>query len=401
MKRSLESVLIKPAGPDCNLACRYCFYLNKSELFPDASQHRMPVEVLEELNRQMFAQPLQNLSFNWQGGEPTLMGLEFFEKAVSFQQRYGRGQTVSNTLQTNGLLLDDKWCRFLSRYRFLVGLSLDGPQQIHDYYRKSIPGEGSYNRVIEKYRLLQESGVDVNVLSVLTDRSVKHIKEIYQHHKNIGLNFMQFIPCLESAAGQIQPYSLSPDGYGQALCELFDLWIGDFEDGRPTTSIRQFESLFFHYVGLEPPDCTMRQECGVYLVLEHNGDIFPCDFYVNQELKLGNILRNNLVEVFNSAPQFEFGLKKRNLPEQCLECQWLHYCRGGCPKERIVERKNYFCSGLTTFFQHSQKQFQLLAARWKAEQKQSAAPKAQMAKPGRNSPCICGSGLKFKKCCGK
>lgn len=238
MNRSLDSILIKPAGPDCNLACRYCFYLDKAEVFSSQKVHRMSEATLELMVQQMMAQKLSQVSFNWQGGEPTLMGLSFFQKAVELQQKYGKGQQVSNSLQTNGLLINEEWCAFLRSFNFLVGLSLDGPEHVHDYYRQSLSGQGSHSRVLESYRMMRERGVEVNALSVLTDYSVNHINEIYQSHKELGLNFMQFIPCLETKDGEIQDYSLSPEAYGEALCKLFDLWINDFEEGMPTTSIR-------------------------------------------------------------------------------------------------------------------------------------------------------------------
>ena len=401
MPKPLESILIKPAGPDCNLACEYCFYLEKAEVFHDTERHRMDDATLEVMISQMLHQPVRNISFNWQGGEPTLMGLDFFRKAVELQQQYGRGQQVSNSLQTNGLLLDDQWYQFLKEYRFLVGLSLDGPEHVHDRYRKTVTGAGSYGRVLKSCQAMLKSGVEVNALTVLNNHSVKHLDEIYRHHKALGLSFMQFIPCLETAADEIASFSLSPEAYGEALCQLFDLWTADFHEGFPTTSIRHFDSLFYHYVGMEPPDCTMRKACGVYLVVEHNGDVFPCDFFVDEERKLGNLKFDKLVDLFNSEKQKSFGDLKADLPEQCLSCEWLKYCRGGCPKERLMGKLNYFCAGLQNFFQHADRGFQLLARRWQYRQQMIEAAERREAQPGRNSLCPCGSGLKYKKCCGK
>lgn len=376
----LDFVLVKPAGPDCNMACEYCFYLEKAELFPKSPVHRMSEAVLRTMTRQVLGRGNHPVSFGWQGGEPTLMGLPFFQKAMAFQQEFGENRQVSNGLQTNGLLLDPEWAVFLRDYRFLVGLSVDGPQHIHDFYRKQRGGGGTWRRVTDKLKLLLDTGVQVNALTVVNDYSVDFAEEIYAWHKSAGLSFMQFIPCVEPGAdgpGKVAPFSVPADKYGQFLITLFDLWMGDFVYGVPTTSVRFFDSLFFTYVDLKPPQCTLLPECGNYLVVEYNGNVYACDFFVEPGWKLGNVAENRLPGLLNSPLQDRFGRRKSNLPRGCLECKWLFYCRGGCVKDRRLSPKpagsggaNYLCAAYRAFFEHAHQSLVRLAENWKREQEQ-------------------------------
>ena len=413
-RKQLNSVLIKPAGPDCNMDCSYCFYLKKESLFTDSKIHRMSEDTLEKMISQILTNSGTNVSFGWQGGEPTLMGLEFFEKVIELQRKYGQGKTIGNGLQTNGVLIDKKWAEFLKKNNFLVGLSLDGPEHIHDHYRTMQNGKGSWERVVENGKLMLDAGVAVNALSVINDYSSKFPKEIYDFHKEFGIEYQQYIPCLEvnpHNASEIAPFSVSPENYGKLLCTIFDLWIADFKDNKPTTSIRYFDSLFHYYVDLMPPECTLLPSCGIYTVVEHNGDIYSCDFFVDPEWKLGNIHNDNILELLNSEKQNKFGQLKADLPETCKKCKWLRLCRGGCIKEREhhsnYKKLNYFCESFKMFFEHSDKQMQQIADDWKGEQvlmnKQKevvTAIKNGKLKVDRNDTCPCGSGKKFKKCCG-
>jgi uncharacterized protein len=420
-EKPLHSILVKPAGPDCNMACAYCFYLEKDALFPETATHRMSEPILEEMIRQCMAKAGPQITFGWQGGEPTLMGLDFFEKAVDLQQKYGRGQTVGNGLQTNGLLIDDQWAAFLARYKVLVGLSLDGPEHVHDRYRFRRGGSGSWSRVVDRAKLMLDAGVAVNALTVINDYSVRFPEEIYRFHKELGLTFMQFIPFVTSdSAGRSEasPFMAPAQKYGQFLCQVFDLWHADFDGSTATTSIRFFDALFHLYVDLPPPDCSLQEECGVYLVVEHNGDVYSCDFYVDPEWKLGNILQDDLVGMLNSTRQRAFGRMKAELPKVCEECQWLRFCRGGCTRDRTVDSHgralNHYCRSFKIFFEHAHDRLTLIAKKWKEEealaqeaerrvmsQPAPADPGAVPGKVGRNAPCPCGSGLKFKKCCGR
>jgi len=371
-KKQLSSVLIKPAGPDCNMACTYCFYRDKQALFPGAKIHRMSDEILEETIKQVFSQPLQAISTGWQGGEPTLMGLPFFEKAVTLQMRYGKGKSVGNALQTNGLLIDKDWIKFLREYNFLVGLSLDGPEHIHNRYRFRLGGQNSWAEVVDRAKLMLGEDVEVNALVVVNDYSVRFPEEIYEFHKALGLDHMQFIPCLETDpedTSRSAPVSAPAEAYGDFLCRLFDLWLSDFQEGRPTTFIRYFDSLFYCYVDRDPPECDLLPECGSYVVVEHNGDVYACDFFVEERWKLGNVMEGKLVYMLNSGRQTEFGRFKADLPEACHACPWLRFCRGGCPKDRLRDPRdrglNHFCAAYKKFFARADARMRKLAAEWK------------------------------------
>lgn len=413
-QKKLNSILVKPAGPDCNMACTYCFYLEKAELFSETKIHRMNEDILEEMTRQVLSQGEQQISFAWQGGEPTLMGLPFFEKAVGFQKRYGRGHSVGNGLQTNGILIDEHWAKFLNTYNFLVGISLDGPEHIHDHYRLRQNGQGSWSRVVDRAKLMLDSGVEVNALTVLNDYSVQFPEEIYNFHKSLGLSYMQFIPCVErdqEDSTRAASFSVFPDKYGEFLCKVFDLWQSDFVEDKPSTSIRYFDSVFFNYVGLPAPDCTLVESCGIYVVVEYNGNVYSCDFFVEPGWKLGNVMDDNLTSMLNSKQHNKFGQMKAALPRDCKECQWLHYCWGGCTKDRLNNPQdksmNYLCLSYKIFFNHADAQLRKMAEKWKRQQN-FAISHQQMEfnheaakKIGRNDPCPCGSGQKYKKCCGK
>jgi len=408
MTKKLETLLVKPAGPDCNLRCAYCFYYDKGGMFP-AGPHRMTDETLAEMVRNAGRTAEGVLAYGWQGGEPTLMGLPFFERAMDLQRRHTPRARCMNGLQTNGLLLDEQWAEFLKREGFLVGLSLDGPEHVHDHYRRFADGRGSFERVRDRARMLLDNGVQVNALAVVNDYSAGFAAETYGSLKELGLTFMQFIPCLEAdpeRPGKPAPYSVSAPAWGEFLSTAFDLWIGDFKNGTPSTSVRYFDSLFYRYVGLEPPDCTLREECGIYLAVEHNGDVYSCDFYVDPAHRLGNVATDELSELLNSAAQRSFGRSKGRLSAECGGCEWLNYCRGGCLKERGFgrepRRRSDFCAAYKKFFAHAHQRLVELGARWRAEHaSELPPPDAAPSKPGRNEPCPCGSGKKFKNCCGK
>jgi len=371
-------------------------------------------EILDETIRQVMTKGGSEVSFGWQGGEPTLMGLSFFKKAVELQQRYGGSQTVGNGLQTNGILIDKNWAEFLKKYNFLVGLSLDGPEHIHNHYRFSKNGKGSWGSVVDCARLLLNMGVAVNALIVVNDYSVMFPHEIYEFHKELGLTHMQFVPCVETDThnpSQTAQFSVQPEKYGPFLCDLFDLWMSDFVGNTPTSSIRFFESLFYSYVDSPPPECTLLPDCGVYLLIEHNGDVYSCDFFVEPKWKLGDITKNSLTEMLNSKQQRKFGKIKSNLPNSCESCKWLKHCRGGCVKDRIAnprdKKLNYLCESYEMFFNHADKKMRKLAINWKQDQLKMQkrndmiqSTNYEGKKLGRNEPCPCGSGRKFKKCCG-
>ncbi|HOD15777.1 MAG TPA: anaerobic sulfatase maturase [Spirochaetota bacterium] len=411
MNPVLTSILIKPAGPDCSMACGYCFYSGTSALYPGSVPRRMGPEVLEEVMRGFLGQPAEELSIGWQGGEPSLMGLPFYEKAVELEKRYGAGKTIGNGIQTNGLLLDPTWAKFFREYNFLVGLSIDGPEHVHDRYRVMRGGGGTWARVSAAARLLLDEGVPVNALTVVSDYSARFPDEIYDHHRELGLDYMQFIPCVETDSadpGRAAPYSVSAEAYGSFLCRVFDRWRADFQEGAPSTSVRFFESLLFSYAGFAPPDCTLRGTCGDYLVVEHNGDAYACDFFVERAWKLGNVMDAGVAQLFALDRQREFGARKAALPAPCAGCPWLARCRGGCPKDRVRDPRDrgvsHFCGAYKMFFEHADADMKLLADTWRKQDQAARERRAKTAlagPPGRNDPCPCGSGLKYKKCCGR
>jgi len=418
----LTQILIKPSSADCNLRCEYCFYLPKSALYPQTRVHRMSDEVLREMVRQMMEAGHPEVGFSWQGGEPTLCGLDFFRRAIEYQKKFGRsGQVVANSLQTNGILLNDEWCRFFAEYKFLVGLSLDGPPDVHNHYRRFADGRDSHEYTLRAARLMEKHGVEFNILAVVNDYSARHARRIYQYFREQGFTYLQFIPCVERdpRTGGPAHFSVPPEAYGDFLCELFDEWVKDFRDGLPTVSERTFDSLMHTYIGEPSPMCIFMESCGDYVVVEHSGDVYSCDFFVDPDHHLGNLLERNLHLIAASKEQFRFGMKKAALPPECKSCRWLQHCNGGCLKDRFTipatNGSNYFCRAYKQFFAHSEPVFLRLRERLLEELARDEAAEAEagpFAPPvetpldpsvwknvGRNDPCPCGSGKKFKKCC--
>ncbi len=368
--KNLNTILIKPTSWGCNLRCDYCFYLEKEEYYPGTlPEHRMSEETLEELVKQAYERNDPPL-FAWQGGEPTMMGLPFFRRALELQRHYAEGRPVQNTIQTNGILIDEEWANFLRINKFLVGLSLDGKKPIHDAHRQDASGEGSWLKVQKAARLLMRKKVDVNALATVNAESVHKPEETYRFLKALGFTFMQFIPIVETDPedpSKATDWSVDPEDYGRFLCRIFDLWVKDIdmEQLKAKISIRYFDSLLHTYLGKTPSDCTMIPECGVYLVVEHNGDVFPCDFFVKPELKLGNIHSGNLRTMLNSKKQTNFGRMKYDMVDECRTCPWLNQCHGGCLKDRYRDPRDrgrsHFCLSTKIFLEHADTKFQELA----------------------------------------
>ena len=364
-KKPLSFILVKPSGPDCNLACSYCFYTCKEEYFGTDAIHRMDNQTLDLLIKKSLQRPGEGMGFGWQGGEPTLMGLDFFKQVIELQKRYGKGMKVSNSLQTNGILLDESWIDFLKEYSFLVGLSIDGPKHIHDTYRVGRGGQPTHASVERAARAMLDAGVAVNALTVVTEKSSRFAKEIYDYLKALGFQYMQFIPIMEMDyhdTRKVADFSVTAASYGKFLCEVFDLWLADFKDGRPTTSIRQFETYAAVYLGHEAFECTARKTCGDYLVVEHNGDVYSCDFFVEETWKLGSLHdERSLADMLNGKRQTLFGEVKAKLDNRCLRCPWLRFCYGGCPKDRLrnpaTKRFNPFCESIKMFFSYADERF--------------------------------------------
>lgn len=371
-KKQLNFILIKPSGADCNMSCTYCFYYEKMDVDSKKNPSRMKYNTLEEMTSQAITQSDEHISFGWQGGEPTLMGLPFFKKAVELQKKYGKSRSMDNTFQTNGILINQDWACFFRENDFLVGLSLDGPEHVHDHYRLNHGGKGTWKQVLDAAKILLTQGTKTNALVVVNDYSVQFPHEIYSFHKKLGLNYMQFIPCVETDPnnqGQAASFSVSANQYGIFLCKLFDYWLSDFYNETPTVSIRLFDSVFYTYVNLSAPQCTQSKECGKYLVVEYNGDVYACDFFVEPKWKLGNVMNSNLIEMLNSKKQTDFGQFKYNLSVKCYNCKWLEHCRGGCPKDRLNDPKDkgisHFCESYRMFFEYTDEKFRKLAHSWK------------------------------------
>lgn len=374
--------MTKPAGPLCNLDCRYCFYLEKQNLFPKGHSFRMTDEVLEHYVRGYIeSQPTEEVQFAWQGGEPTLLGVEFFEKVVALQQQYGGGRQIFNALQTNGTLLDDRWGAFLRRHRFLVGVSIDGPRRLHDKYRVDKGGGPSFDRVVDGIELLKRHGVEFNTLTVVNRRNARHPLEVYRFLKEIGSGYIQFIPIVErsqiscgktlagppqtEAEGTVTSWSVRPLDYGKFLSAVFREWVGK-DVGR--VYVQMFDVTLGAWVGAPPALCIFAPRCGNALAMESNGDVFSCDHYVYPEFHLGNCLERDFAEMVTCDKQVDFGKDKSDtLPAYCRRCRYRFACHGGCPKHRFLSTPdgepglNYLCAGYREFFRSSEKEMKLMA----------------------------------------
>ncbi len=407
------SLLVKPASADCNLRCTYCFYLEKKELYPDLPRLRMSDETLEKMISSYMGIPMQQYSIGWQGGEPTLMGLDFFKKVVQLQQKYGRpGAMVSNGLQTNGTLIDDEWAQFLAKYKFLVGVSLDGMEEVHNHYRKYGSNKGSHADVLRGIEALKRNNVDFNILTLVNNISVKKPLDIYNYLKDKGFYFQQFIECLEfDKNGELYPYSVKAEEWGKFLCDIFDEW---YKEDTRKISIRLFDAVLNKLVNGNIVCCPMGNDCRHYFVVEHNGDIYPCDFYVQDDLKLGNINTGEWQNFAEHEKYDEFGLAKAQMAPQCKECEFLFLCQGDCQKNRYAKTDenglSLLCPAIKMFYKHTMPRFKELAAEIVEEQRQHHEEERKRMvesmikannKPGRNDSCPCGSGKKFKNCCGK
>ncbi len=405
-------VMTKPIGPICNLDCEYCFYLTKTNLYPAEKDFRMSDNVLEEYIKQYIAhQPGPVISFAWQGGEPTLMGLEFFQHIVELQQQYlPEGWHVENSLQTNGTLLDQEWCDFLREHSFLVGLSLDGPPEIHDVYRKDKQGRPSSPQALRGLELLKEHKVEFNVLCVVNNVNAKQPMEVYQFFLDHEVKYIQFIPLVEGSKEEgVSSRSVSGLEYGRFLTTIFNHWVR-FDLG--DIYVQLFEGIVGTEAGMGSSLCVFSPSCGRFLAMEHNGDIYACDHYVDPDHLLGNIMNQNMAEMVNSPEQQGFGKEKStSLTEYCKQCPVLSYCYGGCPKNRVTvsptneEGHNHLCDGYRQFFRYVQPYSRVIVNKL---QRKTAPPAIRQKMQevydtiwsgvGRNDLCPCQSGKKYKKC---
>jgi len=410
--------MVKPRGSICNLACQYCYYLKKEQLYP-AADFRMSDALLEEYTRQyLAAQPSSEVTFAWQGGEPTLMGLDFFSKAVEFQTRYRQqGVTIHNTFQTNGVLLDEAWCDFFLRHNFLVGLSLDGPRSLHDVYRQDKGGRPTFDAVLKALRLMQNKQVRFNTLTCLSAANVGHALEVYRFLRDeAGSTFIQFIPIVErenengfQQGSRITARSVDGRQYGAFLIEVFDEWVRS-DVGRIFVQI--FDATLSAWVGQPPGLCLFEETCGQAMAMEFNGDLYACDHFVEPGYYLGNITARPLDRLARSPRQAQFGMDKRQgMPAYCQACEVRFICNGGCPKDRVLKTPdrygepglNYLCAGYRAFFNYAGPFLRQMAALLKMGQPPAAVmswvgsqPRLVQAPPG--SPCPCGSGKPVEEC---
>lgn len=352
--RRVGSLLIKPASAACNLDCSYCFYLDRAtDPYASEGHRRMSIETLERLVQGWMQYSYPNSSFAFQGGEPTLCGPDFFARLCELQKQYGRnGQNVSNSMQTNGILLNERWCEIFRQYNFLLGVSIDGPEAIHDLYRFNKEGRGTWKQVIRSIQLLQKRRVAFNALCVVSTANVERPRELYKFFKSLGIDYLQFIPLAEfDSEGRPREFTPSPEQYGRFLCELFDLWWPDMRRVR----IRFFDNLAEALAGQMPGACTLHESCDSYAVVEYNGDVYPCDFFVESEWKLGNIHQDSWIDIGRRKLRADFAAKKGLGHQACDACEYRPICHGGCPHLRRgrhgrFEDLDYYCASYRMLF---------------------------------------------------
>lgn len=366
-------VMLKPAGAHCNLACKYCYYLEKNKLYPTAQRHLMSDEMLEQFTREYIeAQTMSQVLFTWHGGEPLLRSIDFYRKALSLQQKYAGSRRIDNVIQTNGTLLTDEWCEFFAQNHWLVGISIDGPQPDHDHYRLTAAGKPSWKKVMQGIKLLKKHGVEWNAMAVVNAYNANHPLEFYRFFKENGCQFLQFTPIVErltrhedgrtlaSLADKdeisLSEASVTPEQWGYFLCAIFDEWVRK-DVGKIFVEI--FDCTLANWMGISPGICAYSKECGHAGVMEHNGDVYSCDHFVFPEYKLGNIRDHSLIDMLYGEQQQEFSrLKHSSLPRQCKECDMEFACHGECPKNRFMKDKygdsglNYLCLGYYHYYQH-------------------------------------------------
>ena len=420
-------VLAKPSGATCNLACSYCFFLDKELLYPN-SKFRMSEETLDAYITQLIETHRgSEVTVAWQGGEPTLMGIDFYRKAIQFQEKSRLpGMTFENTMQTNGTLLDDEWCQFFKENNFLIGLSLDGPRHLHDFYRVDKGGAPTFDKVMRGLWLLQKHGVEYNILTTVNHINADHPVEVYRYLRDeVGTKWIQFIPVIErmnpdglnliQLGDQVSPRSVRPEQFGRFLIQVFDEWVHN-DVGQ--IFVQTFEATLRNWLSLPSSGmCVFEKTCGYGLALEHNGDLYSCDHFVEPDYVLGNINQVHMRELVSSSEQYKFGVDKHDtLPKYCLECPVLFACNGECPKNRFLHTPdgepglNYLCAGYKAFFQQADEPMKIMAmlmrnGRFASEVMQILSNrKEELFQTYQNSKpkdlCPCGSGLAFQACHG-
>ncbi|MBN1159555.1 MAG: anaerobic sulfatase maturase [Bacteroidales bacterium] len=405
-------VFAKPVGAVCNMNCRYCYYLEKEQLYPDRGSYIMPDDVLQEyILQHIQASTEKVINFSWHGGEPMVAGLDFFRRVAELQRKHKPAdRIIINGMQTNGTLLDDAWCKFLSDEKFLVGISIDGPAEFHDINRIDRNGGPSFERVLRGYELLKKYKVVTEILCVVHAENVHHPLKIYRFFKQLKAQYITFLPLVEKipgSDGKVTESTVPAAAFGDFMSVVFDEWVRQ-DIGK--IKVQLFEEAARTAFKQEHTLCIFKETCGGVPVVERNGDFYSCDHYVDADHHLGNIAETPLVELIESDSQREFGKTKRDaLPEYCLKCEVKDMCNGECPKNRFINTPdgefglNYLCAGYKQFFSHCRPFVDAVASEWKYQnlQKKISAGirEASKKKIGRNDPCPCGSGKKYKNCC--
>lgn len=410
------TVIAKPVGPVCNLACQYCYYLGKTELFPPTERYRMRPEVLEAYIAGFIeASPGPTVSFVWHGGEPTLAGIDFFRRVVEVQRQYlPKGWTCLNNLQTNGTLIDEKWAAFLAEHNFAVGISIDGPAVLHDINRRDRRDRDSHARVLRGFHLLRAHGVDPDVLCTVNANTAARPLDVYRYFLDEGVQWLQFLPVVQRRPeGGVSEHSVTPEALGSFLCKVFDEWIR-YDVKRIV--VQSFLECLGVASGKPAHLCVMAESCGQILAVEHDGGVYSCDHFVDTTHYLGNVVTHDFGRIFESTEQLAFGTAKHDsLPTCCTTCSVASFCQGGCPKDRFAlsgtgePGLNYLCNGYRSFYEHAAPYFERMATLTMTERPASSImtelevverdERRVIRTTGRNDPCPCGSGRKFKKCC--
>ena len=366
-------VMLKPVGAACNLRCHYCYYLEKACLYKDSSKRVLSEEMLDQFTKEYIeAQTMNDVLFTWHGGEPLMRPLSFYRKALELQKKYGRGRNISNVIQTNGTLLTDEWCRFLHENNWLVGVSIDGPQEFHDEYRRTASGGPSWAKVMRGIQLLNKHHVEWNAMAVVNDFNADYPLDFYHFFKEMGCRFIQITPVVErmvnhadgshlatltdDATAPVTDFSVTPEQWGRFLCAIFDEWVRN-DVGQ--TYVELFDCILANWVGVTPGICVYAKECGHAGIMEFNGDVYSCDHFVFPEYRLGNIRKKTITEMLYGEQQQQFSrLKSQSLPKECKKCEWEFACHGECPRTRFIKDvygnpgKNYLCEGYRMFFRH-------------------------------------------------
>jgi len=425
------NMMAKPIGPVCNLNCQYCYYLEKAKLYEGKKTLRLEGETLEKFIREYIeSQDVPVVSFVWQGGEPAMLGVEYFQKVVEIQNKYAGDKKIENNFQTNGTLLTDSFCRFFKDNNFLVGISIDGPRDLHDYYRTGKNNRPVWHKVMEGIEKLQQHGVAFNTLTTVNDKNAEHPLKVYRFLKSIGSRFMQFLPVVERKAklanesdallvhqqydGQaaLTSWSVKPEAFGKFLTSIFDEWVRN-DVGR--YYVQLFDVTLANWAGANPGLCVFSDSCGTAAVMEHNGDVYCCDHYVYEDHFLGNIHDMSLQSIMALPSQAIFGQeKKAGLTAYCKACAFRFACHGDCPKHRFAispdgeKGHSYLCEAYKTFFAHAKPYMDFMLKELKAKRppanvmqwikKKENQNHAEKSRIGRNEPCPCGSGKKFKHC---